>query len=150
MKITLIILLALTLPMTSNSIEPIDGYYSNDLLGAVDEAKERAHHYDYSNNYRYKRTTAQSIQLNPINLNDLEDTNLSMLKKSDIKKGEVIDINRSKIEDNKFNLLGSHSSSLEITPSLISKNTSRSISLTGELSSSGIINNTTLKSTPRP
>ncbi len=150
MKIIVLTLLILTVSMTSNSIEPIDGYYSNDLLGAVDEAKERPHHYDYSNNYRYKRTTAQSIQLNPINLNDLEETNLSMLENNETQQNEVISINRLKLEDKKANFLGSSSQSIEIPPSLISRSTGRSSSLMGELSSSGILNNTTLQSTPRP
>ncbi len=50
------------------SIEPMDDYYAADLLEAVDQAKARPHHYDYSNHYRYKRTTAQSIDLKSFKL----------------------------------------------------------------------------------
>ncbi len=64
------------------SIEAMDNYYSNDLIDAVDTAKEKPHHYDYSNNYRYKRTTAQSIQLNQLNLDELESAQLSINSKS--------------------------------------------------------------------
>jgi len=60
------------------SIEPLDNYYADDLLEAVDQAREQPHHYDYSNHYRYKRTTAQSIELNRLDLNELEDTHLTM------------------------------------------------------------------------
>lgn len=40
-----------------------DEYYSNDIFTAIAEAKERTHHYDYSNALRYNRSTSQSIQI---------------------------------------------------------------------------------------
>lgn len=63
-------------------MEPLDNYYAKDIHQAVNQAKERPHHYDYSNTYRYKRTTAQSIELNRLNLNELEDTLLTIDGKS--------------------------------------------------------------------
>ncbi|MEC8444038.1 MAG: hypothetical protein VXZ05_07515 [Pseudomonadota bacterium] len=39
-----------------------DDYYSSDLDAAIDEARTRTHHYDYSHALRYERTTSQSIQ----------------------------------------------------------------------------------------
>lgn len=58
--------------------ESMDNYYSDDLLDAVDQAREKPHHYDYSSTYRYKRTTAQSIQLNQLNLNEMDTTRLEI------------------------------------------------------------------------
>lgn len=40
-----------------------DEYYSDDIFTAIAEAKERTHHYDYSNALRYNRSTSQSIQI---------------------------------------------------------------------------------------
>ena len=60
------------------AIEPMDQYYADDLIEAVDQAREQPHHYDYSGTYRYKRTTAQSIELNRLDLGELDDTRLEM------------------------------------------------------------------------
>ncbi len=133
-------------------MEPIDGYYSNDVLGAVDEAKERPHHYDYSNTYRYKRTTAQSIHLNQIDLTDLEDTHLSMTNNNSNKDNteqkkpsEELSFVNDGIES--FKIIDQ---SFELPSSVLPKNSGISTSLMGKLSSTGIINNTTVYSTPRP
>lgn len=40
-----------------------DEYYSDDMFRAIEEAKVRTHHYDYSRSLRYDRTTSQSIQI---------------------------------------------------------------------------------------
>ena len=60
------------------AVEPMDQYYADDLIEAVDQAREQPHHYDYSGTYRYKRTTAQSIELNRLDLGELDDTRLEM------------------------------------------------------------------------
>ena len=143
---------ALLLPLPSIAIEPIDGYYSNDILGAVDEAKERPHHYDYSNTYRYKRTTAQSIHLNQIDLTDLEDTHLSMTNNDEIKdNAEQNEPSKELSFDNdgveRFKVIDQ---SFELPTSVLPKDSGISTSLMGKLSSTGIINNTTVHSTPRP
>lgn len=134
----------------TNAIEPIDGYYSNDLLGAVDEAKERPHHYDYSNTYRYKRTTAQSIHLNQIDLNDLEDTHLSMTKTNKENNNKHLIAEEISLDNDSLNLLNESDQSILLPSASLPKNTATSISLMGELSSSGILNNSTLQSTTRP
>ena len=46
-----------------------DDYYASDLDAAISEAKERTHHYDYSSEFRYERTTSQSIRFSRM-LND--------------------------------------------------------------------------------
>ena len=48
-----------------------DDYYSDDLEAAVTEAKQRTHHYDYSNTLRYNRTTSQSIEIPRLQNQDL-------------------------------------------------------------------------------
>jgi len=42
---------------------PHDDYYSGDIFEAIEEAKKRPHHYDYSSQKRYNRTTTQSIEI---------------------------------------------------------------------------------------
>ena len=138
------------LTVSTEALEPIDGYYSNDLLGAIDEAKERPHHYDYSNTFRYKRTTAQSINLNPININDLEETHLSMNHKKNNTESEVVDPVKFSLNNEIFNPVESYEQTLNIQPAALVKNSTRSISLSGELSSSNILNNSSIHSTPRP
>ncbi|MEK9713949.1 MAG: hypothetical protein VW258_15415, partial [Thalassolituus sp.] len=46
-----------------------DDYYASDLDAAITEAKQRTHHYDYSSEFRYDRTTSQSIRFSRM-LND--------------------------------------------------------------------------------
>jgi len=53
-----------------------DDYYSNDLETAVEEARNRTHHYDYSNSLRYERTTSQSIRFTRLANDDLEETTI--------------------------------------------------------------------------
>lgn len=49
-----------------------DAYYADDLNAALSEARQRTHHYDYSNAMRYNRSTSQSISLTRIRNQDLE------------------------------------------------------------------------------
>ncbi len=49
-----------------------DDYYANDLDAAITEARERTHHYDYSSEFRYERTTSQSIRFSRMLNNELE------------------------------------------------------------------------------
>jgi len=135
-----------------HAIESMDGYYSNDLLGAVDEAKEKPHHYDYSNTYRYKRTTAQSIDLNRINLNELEETHLRMSAQGN-DDADILEV-RSNGEfsqgDQRVELNKVPANSTFTNSSFILQNTGVARSTNGATSSSGILNQSTLISTPRP
>ena len=45
------------------SASPQDQYYSGDLFTAIEEARQRTHHYDYSQATRYNRSTSQSIPI---------------------------------------------------------------------------------------
>ncbi len=55
-------LLLLLLPLPS-AASPRDNYYSTDIFTAVEEARQRTHHYDYSHALRYNRSTSQSIPI---------------------------------------------------------------------------------------
>lgn len=50
-----------TLSLNAVAANPHDEYYSNDIFTAIEEAKQRTHHYDYSHAQRYNRSTSQSI-----------------------------------------------------------------------------------------
>jgi len=52
-----------------------DDYYSDDIFTAIQEARHRTHHYNYSRAKRYNRTTSQSIQI-PRLLNKEMDTHV--------------------------------------------------------------------------
>jgi len=49
-----------------------DDYYASDLEAAITEARQRTHHYDYSSEFRYERTTSQSIRFSRMLNNELE------------------------------------------------------------------------------
>jgi len=128
----------------------MDKYYANDLLDAVDQAKVSAHHYDYSNHYRYKRTTAQSINLNRLNHNELDETILKTTTQSKIISMDIeLTENKNKIplievkgdlskDENLVNILPN----LSLSSSYLSSY--------GELNSSGIQSSSKVISTPRP
>lgn len=59
------IALAITLaaPTLSWGVNPHDEYYAEDIFTAIEEAKKRPHHYDYSSAKRYNRSTTQSLDI---------------------------------------------------------------------------------------
>jgi hypothetical protein len=87
--------------VNSYGVEPMDNYYADDLIDAVNQAKERPHHYDYSSTYRYKRTTAQSIDLNRLDLNELDETRLEMQGQSAELIPDASDEELLSLKDNK-------------------------------------------------
>lgn len=56
-------LFALTVSVTCWSMNPHDEYYADDIFTAIQEAKKRPHHYDYSSSKRYNRSTTQSLDI---------------------------------------------------------------------------------------
>jgi hypothetical protein len=50
-------------PALSWGVNPHDEYYTDDIFTAIDEAKKRPHHYDYSSAKRYNRSTTQSLDI---------------------------------------------------------------------------------------
>lgn len=59
-----LLLPALCLSLSAAAVSPQhDEYYSDDIFTAIEEAKHRTHHYNYSRSKRYNRSTSQSIQI---------------------------------------------------------------------------------------
>ncbi|MGK0445204.1 MAG: hypothetical protein ACJA1U_002144 [Bermanella sp.] len=146
MKTLLFILLSLSIHCYA--IEPMDNYYANDVIDAVNQAKERPHHYDYSSTYRYKRTTAQSIELNRLDLNELDETRLDM-------QGNAVDLipNPSKEEILSLNddkNVPAESNNTLTTPQTVIPVNTRYESSYGNHYTNGVMNQGTLVSTPRP
>lgn len=131
----------------------MDGYYSNDLLDAVHEAKQTPHHYDYSNTYRYKRTTAQSIEMDRLDLGEMEDAGLAGALDAPA-AGEEESENENGLAQVDEQTLRKDRPQLSEQYTLPSPNISsgRSVSHTnnGIMSTQGISNSSTLVSTPRP
>ncbi len=62
-KLTLCITMA-AMSFPAMAVSPQhDEYYSDDIFTAIEEAKHRTHHYNYSRHKRYNRTTSQSINI---------------------------------------------------------------------------------------
>ena len=60
----IIALIIMTLaPVFSWAVNPHDEYYADDIFTAINEAKKRPHHYDYSTAKRYNRSTTQSLDI---------------------------------------------------------------------------------------
>lgn len=51
------------IPVSVWAVNPHDEYYTDDIFTAINEAKKRPHHYDYSSAKRYNRTTTQSLDI---------------------------------------------------------------------------------------
>lgn len=134
--------------------ESLDGYYSSDLLDAVHEAKTSAHHYDYSNTYRYKRTTSQSIELNRMNLDEMDDTTLEgTLDKQVMQQTESADVILTLDDQDRVSTYNENKniSSDQLNPiNGVPSGRAISHSNNGTLLSEGVINNGSLVSTPRP
>lgn len=138
------------------AIEPMDQYYADDLIEAVDQAREKPHHYDYSGTYRYKRTTAQSIELNRLDLGELDDTRLEMnIAKTDKKDTEhfsedgqtgeqLFDSNSTPLTKFKFN-----DQTVNINSSALTQDGFYKVSR-GEYRTTGIRSDGIVISTPRP
>lgn len=138
------------------AIEPMDQYYADDLIEAVDQAREQPHHYDYSGTYRYKRTTAQSIELNRLDLNELDNTRLEMQADQTEDKNaqhfsENGQSNEPILEDSssKLTSLRSNDPLLDISGPTLPQNGYHKASR-GEYRTTNIQSNGIVISTPRP
>lgn len=138
------------LSLSSYGIEPMDNYYADDLLDAVDQAKASPHHYDYSNYYRYKRTTAQSIELNRLGLDELDKTRLESTQTNPLNDKSELLSDSSDVTSSQTSL-SRNQSNISANPNhtSIGKNTQYS-SQQGQIYSSGVIDNSQIISTSRP
>lgn len=59
------------------AVNPHDEYYTDDIFIAIDEAKKRPHHYDYSGAKRYNRTTTQSLDIPRLLNKEMEITSIN-------------------------------------------------------------------------
>lgn len=59
----LAVIIAILTPAVSWGVNPHDEYYADDIFTAIDEARKRPHHYDYSTAKRYNRSTTQSLDI---------------------------------------------------------------------------------------
>jgi hypothetical protein len=57
------LIIATLISTLSWGINPHDKYYDDDIFTAINEAKKRPHHYDYSTAKRYNRSTTQSLNI---------------------------------------------------------------------------------------
>lgn len=145
-------LLLICLSHNSLAIEPQDNYYSNDLDNAVHQAKENPHHYDYSSNYRYKRTTAQSIELNRLDLNELDETRLEITEKNTdtTHVASMGNVSEEKLPNLKQDDLTFGRNSTPKIQALMPTLNSSFSSNVGDFKTTGIQQNGVLISTPRP
>ncbi|MCP5326310.1 MAG: hypothetical protein H7A09_08285 [Oceanospirillaceae bacterium] len=137
-----------------------DGYYTDDITRAVKEAREKSHHYDYSSNYRYKRTTAQSIDIKRMDYQEMDST---------LVEGAIASSAAGKVDpDDDSAVLKQHSElrAADEDKQLTRNNrvneaqaqqfghythsTGNAVTPNGILSSGSIYSETTLTSTPRP
>ena len=149
--------------MSVMAMEPVDNYYANDLSAAISQAKQQPHHYDYSNNYRYKRTTVQSIELNKLDFEELDDTRLSMGPEQEAQQSPSnrmtllennTENNQTRIEDNSLNrapsALNNENDQMALPRELNLPINSRYENSAGTYETSGIIQNSTVVSTIKP
>lgn len=151
-----LIALAMTLlTMHTNASDLIDNYYSNDINTAVNTARERPHHYDYSTTYRYKRTTAQSIELKKLNLDELDETRLKMdgqLAQQE-QQSNVNGESNAIAFDADSQLEANQTQPSELPKAILPKAIDPIYSgqtLQGEMSTQGIVQAGSITSTPRP
>jgi hypothetical protein len=143
-------LIIIILSKCALSIEPMDDYYANDLLDAVDQAKSSPHHYDYSSTYRYKRTTAQSIELNRLKLEELDNTRLKTTGSSSLsKKAPTINDEVAIIASHPI-LTNTESNKVFIQTSHSNTSNTQYISNQGQLYSNGMIDQSNMTSMQRP
>lgn len=80
MTINLKKLIALTMMLSATAFSwatnPQDEYYADDIFTAIQEAKTRPHHYDYSRSKRYNRSTTQSLNIPRLLNQEMEKTSI--------------------------------------------------------------------------
>lgn len=78
---------------------PYDNYYSDDIFDAIQEAKKQPHHYDYSREKRYNRTTTQSIEIPKLLNSEMESTSIESDSNSAVNSSAVDVVTNSTSSD---------------------------------------------------
>lgn len=82
------------------AINPHDEYYADDIFTAIEEAKKRPHHYDYSSAKRYNRTTTQSLDIPRLLNQEMEVTSIVSEDKNAVSTSDT-PVAEQEIEDYK-------------------------------------------------
>jgi hypothetical protein len=125
----LLILLGCSLSLSTQAQQFNDDYYANDVIKAIKEAKHRPHHYDYSNVYRYSRTTSQSLDIPKLMSGELSDTAITDSVASDPLNPDSVAVDSSKPKGStvRRNIsVGSKSNSIRMQPAVKSNVSSQS------------------------
>ncbi len=80
---------SLLIAYSSWAVNPHDEYYADDIFTAIEEAKKRPHHYDYSNAKRYNRTTTQSLDIPRLLNQEMEVTSIKSEDKSPVSAADT-------------------------------------------------------------
>ena len=113
--LSLVVLFCSHLPLAV-AINPGDDYYSDDIFEAINEAKKRPHHYDYSSQKRYNRTTTQSIEIPRLMNAEMKETSIQSAQASDVNANLPQDtISEDKLR-RQPNTIGSGNESIQTSP----------------------------------
>ena len=111
----LLVLFGSHLPLAV-AINPSDDYYSDDIFEAINEAKKRPHHYDYSRQKRYNRTTTQSIEIPRLMNAEMKETSIQSAQANDVNANLPQDtISEDKLR-RQPNTIGSGNESIQTSP----------------------------------
>jgi len=113
--LSLVVILGSNLPLAV-AINPGDDYYSDDIFEAINEAKKRPHHYDYSSQKRYNRTTTQSIEIPRLMNAEMKETSIQSAQTNDANANLPQDtISEDKLR-RQPNTIGSGNESIQTSP----------------------------------
>lgn len=106
MTINLKKLIALTIMLSGSAFSwatnPADEYYADDIFAAIQEAKKRPHHYDYSRSKRYNRSTTQSLDIPRLLNQEMEKTSIDTSAATSITAADTPVSEMSQQEQNIF------------------------------------------------
>jgi len=105
MRIAIFATLLISYVSSTWAMNPHDDYYSGDIFEAIEEAKKRPHHYDYSRQKRYNRTTTQSIEIPKLMNKEMAGMSIESLENSSA-QGAALDSHKENDDDSTLNQLG--------------------------------------------
>lgn len=120
-------------PVLSWAVNPHDKYYADDIFTAINEAKKRPHHYDYSNAKRYNRSTTQSLDIPRLLNKDMGVTSIDSRDENSISAEDTPVGEQRQYQVSEDNLIGSQTPSIKSiapalgNPNVLSPNTTMNI-----------------------